>query len=364
MRVYQAYHAAIHKSLVPFSNLFDFTDAFLRKNGWQYKEIQFAFELHVDEAEAFLEKYPYWRAYSTPPAAHRSFKKFSNVPEQPRHLARRMYWNPPIQNREPVDVAELKKLLAKIPRPLNFPGFVVYFDGIDWLQTGGHGRIGFGRDTWPNGAIFDVTAAVDVTSPKGPCEVLDASKITPALNEHFFDLFGTASGYSIGLDDDEAKQFESFKLKIEPAITAFRENAKAEPPVAQYSNFYQFSAACTKASKTRFTVVKPLKSTFKDWDYTPHSTSIFSMTKIINHGFQIEVLVYFKPGGSSELSREITISGLCFNFRLSFDQILRSSQEAINAFIVDCKLIADEAEQLFSEPLFQLYGETPEWYFK
>jgi hypothetical protein len=348
MRVYQVYRAYIHKSQVPFKELFFFVNAFLKENSLYYREILFNFDIDLqqgklDPVKVFLKKYPYWRDYSIKPAESNSFHRVTNAPEMCADLTSSFGLRNHVFNHKSFSLEKLLNLLSQVPRPLNLPRVSVRFDGIDWLQSGGDGSITFLRNIWPSGANFVVMAEIEITDPNNLCSILDDSYIISALNERFFGLLKSGDGRQLELSNEEEKRVDILKKKIEPAIIDFREQIKIEK--AKYSSFDERLAASKDAVETKFSVKKPLKAFFKDWEYKFEQSSVFFMRKIIKHGFRIEVLVYFKPGFATELTREISISGLYFHFGLASDTIILSLQEAIDDFIADCRRIVDKAEQ-------------------
>ena len=366
MRVYQVYRAYIHKSQIPFKDLLCFVYDFLQECSLPYREILFNFNLYLHQGdttpvEVFLKKYPYWRDYSVTPAEGESYHRFTNAPEIIDDLTTAIGLRGHVLDHKSFNIGELQNLLSKIPRTLNFNHVAVRFDGIDWMQSGGDGSIAFLRSLWPSGANFVVVAEIEITDPNNPCLVLDDSYLVSALNNRFFGLLKAVDGRQITFSDEEKKRIDVLKRKIEPAIIDFREQTRIMQ--VTYDSFDECLAASMDAASTKFTVKKPLRAFFKGWEYKYEQPCVFFMRKIIEHGFRIEVLVYFKPGFTAELTRDISISGLQFHFRLANDQILRSSQEAIDAFIADCRRIADEAEQKFTESLYQLFGDTPVWFF-
>ena len=366
MRIYQTYRAFLHKSQIPFKELFDYTYGFLQENEFTYKEVLFNFDIppkydDFNPPEDFLKKYPYWRVYSVPPVFGESFHRFTNAPDKDSSLILGTSRGQNFLKHKSVDIQKLRDLLSKVPRPFNFPDITVCFNGIDWLKSGGDGFLSFERGIYPSGANFVVFADIEITDKDKPGKILDDSKIVNILNQRFFGMVKTWSDRRCVFTEEEYNRIASLNSEIEPKINAFRERAELERK--KYDNFGESVAAALDSAMINFTVKKPIKEFFKGWDYQ-YQIGFFSVKKILEHGFRLEVKVSYQPGFSTQLTRDISISGLYFRYNLAFDQILHSSQDVVDNLIADCRHIADEAEQRFTELLYQLFGETPEWYFK
>jgi hypothetical protein len=366
MRIFQTYRAFLHKSQLPFKEVFSFSDNFLKDNGYEYREILFAFETHKKQddlifTETFLKKYPYWKIYQIPTATEDSFHKFTNAPEIDDIVSQGSSQKRNVLQHEPVDIKNLQELLSKVPRPINLPECTVRFEGIDWLHSGGEGFLSFSRSIWPSGSNYVVFFDVEITEKRGSYGILDDSKVVAILNQQFFNSIGVWNGRRCELTEEEEGRIVLLKREVEPVIRNFRSKTRLEQK--RFASFKESLVAVMDAHMTRFTINKPLKAFFKGWDYKYEQVGFFSVSKIVKHGFKLEVIIYYKPGAAERLTREISISGLYFNYGLASDQILNSSQEIIDSFIADCKHVVEDAEQMLVESLFQSFGDTPVWYF-
>ncbi len=238
---------------------------------------------------------------------------------------------------------------------MNLSTFAIRFNGIDWLQSCGDGFLGFERSIWPSGAKFEVSAEIDITDMHNPCALLDDSTIVKALNERYFGSL-KSRGRRYRFTEEENNHIALMKSKMKPEIIAFQKRTKTDQKMNSKTEAYIDTAM------VRFTVKKPLKMFFKDWEYRYEQPGTFTVRKRLRYGFVLEVCVYFKLL-TSNLTRKISISGLYFCYDLAFSQIVHSSHVVVDDFIADCRRIADEAENTLPETLFQLYGETPPWFF-
>ena len=56
MRIYQTYRAFLHKSQIPFKELFDYTYGFLQENEFTHKEVLFNFDISPQYDDFFIGK--------------------------------------------------------------------------------------------------------------------------------------------------------------------------------------------------------------------------------------------------------------------------------------------------------------------
>ena len=361
MRVFQLYGADIHKSQIPFKEMFSFIEGFLQKNGWTYNQILFDFEIYnipgePPQIEDFLSKYPYWQSFHIQPANNSGIHRFTNAPETKTELYTDKWSTNKREDHALVDLDCLSALMSKVPRPLNIPGFTVMFDGIDLLSSGGDGSIRFTRSIWPSGANTKIVAIVELTDKVNQNNIINDSQLASKLKEQFFGVLKTPydGKRRCEFTDEENRQIEKHKRDIEPLIAEFCKKTQME----DQTNGDRIATDMG----TRFSVKKPISTFFNGWEYRYEPQGMYFLTKPVKYGYRMTVDLGFKPG-MDFLERFVSISGINFDFPIAYDRITRSSQKNVDDFVADCRRITDDAEQTLIDPLFQLFGETPSWYF-
>ena len=75
-------------------------------------------------------------------------------------------------------------------------------------------------------------------------------------------------------------------------------------------------------------------------------------------------MTFDSPPHHLQLSGQIWIRGLQFQYGLAHSQICRDTQGSVDRFVAAYRQMADAVEAALDTRLYEAFGETPDWYFR
>lgn len=367
MRVFRSHRVWLNKEVL-FKDSIDFIESFLTSNSMSYQNILFAF-ICYDDAKT-IARFPFLEPFYFPEKSPLSTGHFSNA---------FVLWG--VNGREvpQLESSEIKSLFAKVPRPFNPVDSDIILNGVNWF--GREPGTPYIKPVWGDSAPhadsyladcihikrfvmnkgYAINFRIELTDDNNPKGVADDTEIAGLIRERFGKILSSETGCVF--NNSEQASINDAEEKVAGLIEKVRKHS--ELPRRQAGEFSEMLSDALSAAGTSFSVKRPLQAAFQPlgYLYKYFGPGMFQMYKITRHGFKLSVDIASKTGGAAT-NGCVEIKGFNFGYWLANNQILHSSQEAVDRFILDNKQLADYVEQTLEQELFEHFGATPAWLFQ
>lgn len=266
---------------------------------------------------------------------------------------------------------EIRLLFQKIPRPCN-PGHVeVWFDGIDWFHTPPREAclrrhaVGFSLSDsirvirYAGNSFFHIDFFLELTGPEQAEQLRDPAPIVQAIRGRFGKL--KEDPLECVFTPQEEADIQAREAGLKQELSALEASLPRFfcPPAEMMAALKRWAAGTAQSTSAK----KPIQKYFPKREYRYTYDGSFHLTRRTAHGFLLGV-TFDSPPHHLQLSGQIWIRGLQFQYGLARSQICRDTQGSVDRFVAAYRQMADAVEEALDARLYEAFGETPDWYFR
>lgn len=200
---------------------------------------------------------------------------------------------------------------------------------------------------------------VEVTGPEQAEQLRDPAPIVQAIRGRFGKL--KEDPLECVFTPQEEADIQAREVGLKQELSALEASLPRFfcPPAEMMATLERWAAGTAQSTSAK----RPIQKYFPKGEYRYTYDGSFHLTRRTAHGFLLGV-TFDSPPHHLQLSGQIWIRGLQFQYGLAHSQICRDTQGSVDRFVAAYRQMADAVEEALDARLYEAFGETPDWYFR
>ena len=266
---------------------------------------------------------------------------------------------------------EVRERMRRIPRPWNPDRWEVRLDGVSWfgeppgepcLREGTAEPVVLSDSVqlfrYAGNGFYHLHFQMEVTGPDGTHGLRDSREIREKIEKWLGGKLRPGSR-DLVFTPEEREALAAGRAQMEEDTAAVR--AAVGELTIESGDLWELLRKRLSGELPSTSVKKAVRRYFPSPDYQYFYDGTFYLTRQTPRGFLLEVRLD-SPPNHAVLHGQVALRGPGYHEVFLLPEIVRDSQERVDAFAAACRQAADLGESALDEKLRACFGAPPPWY--